>query len=253
MNKWVKKSIELANSEGYLDQLYEVYPVKAEIRGGISEREVKEALEARDNFTLVKKALRFPKFPINDSFVGFLRYGEHFVELNPKTVDRIAGIIRSMGFDEVLKAVSEPKVPSKQIGAMFKRWLPAVLQPMPTEHDFKKYRQIAFLHLGGSALKRFANEELNCDLDKAPDLIAKKGNVYVIAEAKFITAYGGGQSNQFRDALKLLHGKGGKATRIAILDGVLWIRDSGWMYHEIIQEEKPALSALLLKEFLRSL
>ncbi len=30
MNEWVRKSIEIANSKGYLDRLSKVYPVKFE-------------------------------------------------------------------------------------------------------------------------------------------------------------------------------------------------------------------------------
>ncbi len=28
MNKWIQKSIKLANSQGYLDKLFEIYPIE---------------------------------------------------------------------------------------------------------------------------------------------------------------------------------------------------------------------------------
>jgi len=72
----------------------------------------------------------------------------------------------------------------------------------------------------------YANTILHCDLDKGPDLLAKAGANYIVGEAKFVTDFGGGQKAQFRDAMRLLESKKGNAIRIAILDGVVWIKDS---------------------------
>jgi len=105
-------------------------------------------------------------------------------------------------------------------------------------------------------LKNYANRALYCNLSKGLDLVAKVctgyGNrpFYVIGEAKFITDFGGGQSAQFEDTLRLLRGEEGHATRIAILDGVVWIKDGAKMYKAVCQLHKVALTALLLKDFL---
>ncbi len=40
MNKWIKESIELANSKAYLDELFDVYPIEV---GEI--REISEEVE----------------------------------------------------------------------------------------------------------------------------------------------------------------------------------------------------------------
>ena len=74
----------------------------------------------------------------------------------------------------------------------------------------------------------------------------------MIGEAKFLTDYGGHQNAQFEDALRLLRGKKGDAVRIAVLDGVVWIKDSTKMYRSICELPKVALTALLLKDFLES-
>ncbi|WP_456486479.1 hypothetical protein [Candidatus Alkanophaga liquidiphilum] len=74
-----------------------------------------------------------------------------------------------------------------------------------------------------------------------------------MGEAKFLTDYGGHQNAQFEDALRLLRGSDGNALRVAVLDGVVWIKDHTKMYRTVCQLEKPAFTALLLREFLESL
>jgi hypothetical protein len=90
-------------------------------------------------------------------------------------------------------------------------------------------------------------------LDKAPDFIAKVKQKYVIGEAKFLTDYGSHQYAQLQDALRLLNQHEGEALKVAILDGVVWIKNSTKMYRTISVVDKPAFTALLLKEFLLSL
>jgi len=53
--------------------------------------------------------------------------------------------------------------------------------------------------------------------------------------------------------LRLLRGKKGKAIRIAVLDGVVWIKDGTKMYRTICELKDTALTAILLKRFLESL
>ncbi|MEW6685340.1 MAG: type II restriction endonuclease [Candidatus Edwardsbacteria bacterium] len=86
--------------------------------------------------------------------------------------------------------------------------------------------------------------------DKGPDFLAKVKDIYVIGEAKFLTDYGGAQNANFEDALRLLKEKEGKAIRIAVLDGVVWIKDSTKMFRTVCELEETALTALLLKDFL---
>ena len=237
MNEWVKKSIEIANAPGYLDKLQEVYPVIQE-----AEREIPEE---------VKKKLK--KIYNKGDDVAFLRKREVFIEYNPKTVQRIVNRIRLMGYNAMIESIEEPKEFNRQIGTLFKRWLPKIGYPTLAIEDFEIYDGIAFLHGSDAQLKDFANTVLGCDLDKAPDFLAKVRKRYVIGEAKFLTDYGGHQNAQFEDALRLLRGKKGKAIRIAVLDGVVWIKDSTKMYRTVCQLEEVALSALLLKDFLESL
>lgn len=257
MNEWVKKSIKIANSHGYLDNLQEVYPVAQETERGIDpevKKDLKETYNGGDNTALIKKLLALPKFPIKDPYVAFLRKNEIFLRYNPQTVNRIAKRIRDLGFDAMIEAVAEPKEFNRQIGTLFKKWLPKIGYPILPEAEFETYNKgIALLQGSDAQLKNFANKKLGCSLDKGPDFLAKVKNTYVIGEAKFLTDYGGHQNAQFEDALRLLRRKKGKAIRIAILDGVVWIKDGTKMYKTICELEETALTALLLKKFLESL
>jgi len=257
MNKWVRKSIEIANSAGYLDKLQEVYPVVQETEREIDpevKKELKQSYNAGNDITLIKKLLELPKFPVKDPYVAFLRKNDIFLEYNPKTVKRIAERIRAMGFEAMIESIEEPKEFNRQIGTLFKKWIPKIGYPLLHEAEFEAYdKEIAFLQGGDAQLKDFANRRLGCNLDKGPDFLAKVREIYVIGEAKFLTDYGGHQNAQFEDALRLLRGKKGKAIRIAVLDGVVWIKDGTKMYRTICELKDTALTAILLKRFLESL
>lgn len=257
MNEWVKKSIEIANSAGYLDKLQEVYPVVQEKEREIDlevKKELKQSYNAGDNMTLIKKLLELPKFPIKDPYVAFLRKNDIFLEYNPQTVNRIAERIRGMGFEAMIESIEEPKEFNRQMGTLFKKWVPKIGYPLLHKSEFEAYdKGIAFLQGGDAQLKDFANRRLGCNLDKGPDLLARVGQIYVIGEAKFLTDYGGHQNAQFEDALRLLRGKKGEAIRIAVLDGVVWIKNGTKMYRTICELEDTSLTALLLKRFLESL
>lgn len=256
MNEWVQKSIEIVNSPGYLDRLHEVYPVvreterliPAHVKGAL-----REAYEGGDNTTLVKLLLRLDKFPIKDPYVAFLRKREEFVEYNPETVDRIAETLYSMGFEAMMGGAEEPKEFNRQIGTLFKKSLPSLGFPFVSAWGFEEFEGIAFLEGSEAQLMTFANTVLGCELDKGPDLLAKSGSSYVVGEAKFLTDYGGHQNAQFQDALRLLQAKEGSAIRIAVLDGVVWIKGRTKMFKTVSTLEETALSAVLLKDFLQSL
>lgn len=263
MNKWIQKSIDIANSPGYLDKLHKIYPVIPQEEREIPIR-VKEELknsyyDEQDRFRLIRSLLKLKKFPVDDPYVGFLRKKDIFLEYNPQTTGRIIQRVRSMGFEAMMEGIEEPKKVSRQSGALFRNWLPKLGYPLLPESEFEKYKGIVFLQGSNGVLKDYANRALYCNLSKGLDLVAKVGTgygnrpFYVIGEAKFITAIGGGQGAQFEETLGLLRGENGNATRIAILDGVVWIKDGTKMHRTVSQLEETALTALLLKEFLKSL
>ena len=82
----------------------------------------------------------------------------------------------------------------------------------------------------------------------------KETNITTIME-KFDEEFGGHQNAQFNDAISTLKAKGVKATTIAILDGVLYIKGKNKMHKDITGKLKNEniVSALVLREFLYQL
>ena len=258
MNIWVERSVALANETDYLDRLEEIYPVPINPIRTVSDETkniLRTAYDGKDDRMLLKLLLESDKFPIKDTYVAFLRKKKGtFIDLNPKTVQRIAQRIRSIPFEEVIEGIEEPKEANRQMGEMFGTWVPKIGLPLLKLDDFKKFGgRIAILNENDNVLRRFADDVLGCALEKNPDFIAKAFEKYIVGEAKFLTDSGGHQINQFRDALTLLNGQKGAAIRIAILDGVVWIRGRSDMYKTILKQSNNALSALLLKDFLNSI
>ena len=103
-------------------------------------------------------------------------------------------------------------------------------------------------------LKQFATNHLGYVGRKGLDFVARMHGRYVIGEAKFLTDFGGHQNGQFTDGLSLL-GNAAKALKVAIYDGVLYIRSRSrfFTYPATHREEYNILSSLLLRDFLYSI
>lgn len=101
----------------------------------------------------------------------------------------------------------------------------------------------------------WAKKTLGYTRNKGLDFIARFNGKYVIGEAKFLTDFGGRQNAQFEDAISTLEVKTSNTIKIAILDGVLYLKTNNKMYKDIttIHKNENILSALLLKDFLYSL
>jgi len=264
MNSWVKKSIELAHSHGYLDKLSKIYPINVSMARDISSEErerVKKALRERDLKQTVLELLKLEKFPIDDPYIGFLRKHKEAIGKNPKTVKRIGRKLLKMGFDDILLGASKEKSASRQFGQMFRKYLAKLNIPILDKNEFVDYKGTAILEGGDDALKSFAKEHLNYRGDKGLDLILKTKRHFVIGEAKFITTGGGTQDKSFREAISFVKRKSGNTIHIAILDGVLWVfndsnkRKKKSLYSSVkkLRERQVVLSALLLKDFIKSL
>ncbi len=256
MNHWTSLSIELANQRDYLDQLFRVYPMAPDtVREVDSARwsEVEAALGKGDNTRLVRALLGMPLFPIKDSYVAYLKRDPDAIERNPETINRLAGRLRDMGKDQLWARCSEPKETNRQIGPLFRRWIRSGALGVPTLplNDFLGARGNAVLDAGDEALRAFAGSELGHAGTKGLDFVGRFNGRFVVAEAKFITDFGGRQNAQFGDALALFRGRGGKSVRVAVLDGVLYIPGKHRLHgHLGGRHDQNILSALLLRDFL---
>ncbi len=260
MNKWIKLSIEYANQRSYLDDLFQVYPTIPE---GIREindeiwKDIEKAFKEKNNISLVKELLKLNLFPIKDSYIAYLKRDKTSIERNPKTINRISGRLYEMGLDKIFEHCSEPKETNRQIGPMFKDWMNRKtlgIQPVSID-EFISNNEDAILDAGDKAMMDFAKEHLNYNHNKGLDFVARFNGKYVIGEAKFLTDFGGHQNAQFNDAISTIETKGVKAIKIAILDGVLYIKGQNKMHKSITELYKNhnIMSALVLREFLYQL
>ncbi len=255
MNEWIKKSIKLANSEGYLDKLFHIYPIEVgEIRD-ISEEiltEVKRAFKSKDSIQIIKSLLKLPKFPIDHPYISIIRNHPYLIEKNKKAIEKIVERLLSIDVYTIFLLASRPKSPSRQLGYSFKKWLKKIGYPFLKKIEFLKSSEIAFLEGPENELFYFATEHLNLEkLRRRPDFILKIRNEYFIGEAKFLTDYGGSQNNQLDGALEMAEIKSKNISGVAILDGILWFESRSYMHRKIKAFDGFALSALLLKEFIK--
>jgi len=257
INPWAKLSIEYASQRSYLDDLFQVYPT---IPDGIRElnnelwKSVEKAFKKRDNVTLLKSLLKLNLFPIKDSYVAYLKRDKTALERNPATVARLSGRLYEMGIGAIYARCSEPKETNRQIGPLFKRWLnKKALGVEPVKLDkFLKTKGNAILDGSDAEMMAFARKHLNYKHNKGLDFIGRFNGKYVIGEAKFLTDFGGHQNAQFNDAIATIKAKNVKAIKVAILDGVLYIKGKNKMYKNITKKFKNEniMSALVLREFL---
>jgi len=140
---------------------------------------------------------------------------------------------------------------------MFRQWLrKKSLGIIPVDIDrFVANEKDAVLDESDSAMMDFAKSELGYGHNKGLDFVARFKGKYIIGEAKFLTDFGGHQNAQFTDAVSTIKARGVRATKIAILDGVLYIKGNNKMYKAIteIYKKYNIMSALVLREYLYQL
>lgn len=254
---WTQLSIDYANQKSYLDDLFQVYPT---IPDGIRDIDqahwkiIADAFEKKDNLLLVESLLKLNLFPIKDSYVAFLKRDKKALERNPATIARLSGRLYEMGLDTIYERCSEPKETNRQIGPLFRRWLNKKSLGVDAlgPEAFLATKENAILDGGDAEMMNFAKEHLNYNHKKGLDFIGKFNGKYVIGEAKFLTDFGGHQNAQFNDAIATIKAKNVQAIKVAILDGVLYIKGKNKMYKDITTTYKNEniMSSLVLREFL---
>lgn len=264
MNTFLRRSIELANQRNYLDKLYAVYPSSVNAVRCLDSTKwgrVEGAYKNRDRANLITSLLELDLFPIKDSYIAYLRRDRSSIERNPRTIRRLSSYLFDMGIDEIYEKCSQPKEANRQIGPMFKSWVAQgnLEFPLMNLHEFTNSDMAKDSILCGSdkEMKDFASEVLDYKRDKGLDFVARVNGKYLIAEAKFLTDYGGHQDAQLLDALSTLDEKvGNNVLTAAILDGVCFIESGNKMYSTITSERyknKNIFSALYLRDFLYTL
>jgi hypothetical protein len=162
-----------------------------------------------------------------------------------------------MGLDEIFDKCSAPKETNRQIGPLFKKWLTKGglgIKPVNIR-TFENGKNNAVLDASDAEMKQWCASHLNYTRDKGLDFVGRFNGKYVIGEAKFLTDFGGHQNAQFADAMSTITTQSVRAEKIAVLDGVLYIKGNNKMYRDITTTYKDynIFSALLLREYLYSL
>jgi hypothetical protein len=263
MNIWTKKSIELASQRNYLDLLYKVYPMSQNLRRelpGEAVHDITRAYNYRNNNELLKILLKQEIFPIKDSYVAYFKRDKTAIARNPATVQRLSGMLREMGLDNIIDAASAPKETNRQIGPLFKNWVKSGalgVSVIDDANEFLRSPGNAVLDASDVEMEKFAHEKLGYRHNKGLDFVGKFGGKFVIGEAKFLTDFGGHQNAQFNDAVSTMRATVSPGVKtIAILDGVLYIENNGKMFRQISREfsdNEVVVSAVLLRDFLFSL
>lgn len=259
MNWFLEQSIDYANQHAYLDELFRVYPtIPNNIRNINQEiwNKVEVAYKEKNKRDLVENLLKLELFPMKDSYVAYLRKDKTALDRNQKTVERIALEVLDMQLDSIYQKCSEPKETNRQIGPMFKNWSTSGVLGFPVmEKDaFMSCSNDAILKADDNDMKAIAHELVGYNIDKGLDFVARIHQKYVIGEAKFLSDLGEHQNAQFNDAVHLFSSKAA-AIKVAILDGVVYIKNKGKMYEQLMKHYKNqnVMSALLLRSFLYSI
>lgn len=255
MNKWIKKSIQIANAPRYLDNLSKIYVMQVNPQRPLSEnveKRISQVFREKNTKELIKLLLTAEIFPVKDSYIGFIRAKEKGLDQNPKTVARIGERLYGLGLETLLQEATRPKETNRQLGSAFRRYLPSLGYLMLDEDELDKTSDTAILKGSDRLLKEYATQKLGCRLDKGIDILFKKHDIYVIGEAKFLTTPGGEQDRGFDDASNFIKGRSDRANRIALLDGYIWIKSNKGIFSKILKCNLDIFSALLLKEYIES-
>ncbi len=265
MNLWVKKSVELAKSHGYLDHLADIYPVNFSFGNRLvkeEKNEIERAFKTKNKEKLISALLKLERFPIDDPYVGFFRHDKTSLSRNPKTVERIGGRLFDMGLNKIIVGANRVKSPSRQFGKCFRDWLVEKLgYPVLPPQKFLAEKGTAVLFGGDAALKKFARNNLGYKGEKGLDLVLRVKDKFIIGEAKFISTSGGTQDKSFRETMSFIKKRNRQVFRIAVLDGVVWVaalkkkNAKTSLYQNVLKlsQNQIALSALLLKDFIESI
>lgn len=261
MNLWMEQSIDFANSRDYLDELFAVYPMMQNYARDIDNDKwhaIECSYATKDDDGLISLLLQQEIFPIKDSYVAFLKKDAGAIQRNPKTVQRICGRLYSMGLERLHEKCIEPKETNRQLGPLFKRWIKSkALGVEPCNiNTFTATKDDAILDASDAEMQQWARNTVGYKRNKGLDFVARFNGKYIIGEAKFLSDFGGHQDAQLLDALETLDSPvKNEVTKIAILDGVVWLKTGNKMYTTVTQKyaDKNIMSALVLSNFLYSL
>ena len=259
-NPWVAKSIVLATTTNYLDEILKIYPFNVATPQRLREplrTKVIRAHSARDTEELIRLLKLITKFPYEDPVWYMLKNIKDCHDSNPRQIERIAESLYSMTAEEtVIRLEAAPKI-NTQIGPMFTNWLRSNFSVLSLNEFERSVNGVHILGESEEVGKQFVQDELDQPLPKRPDLIAKVDTTYVIGEAKWIGQSGGNQEKQVKEVNRFCENQRDRIRRIGIVDGFPWsvYRCNGKLINDKVavkvqESNYDIITALLLKEYL---
>ncbi len=264
MNEWVRRSLEMANSPGYLDRLTDIFPIDVlpsrplpkNIKDNIRElhRENKSLALLKILFELTKK--RHP-FPIEHPYASLFRQKRELMDKNPIVVKKLGDIILDIDEDDIIRGLERPIDINRVMGQAFFNWLkiyfPAKGIPLLSEDKFQESKDKCFLDAKNSKILEFVNNELGYPLERGRDFLFKYGDNFVCGESRFLSTAGGSQTRDLVETIGFIKRFKGKFMAVGVLDGIIWFSPSYVRRLSQLESDEPAMSVLLLDEFLESL
>lgn len=242
----------LAYSDGYLDKILEIYPIRSNPNREIQfedETQIRQAYYEEDHTKLISLLNRVVKdnklkFPIECSYAKCLRDEPLWFENNPDVIQTIGNLLMSIDINKLIKNCIVPIKSSRQLGNAFNEWF---------YKKFSKNSSIQILGDSREERKRSAEEIIGYNgNEKNIDIFVKINDIYIIGETKFITSSGGNQGKSFKEALKISERFSRQAgvIPISVIDGYCWRRSGEKMYRSIetSDDSQIIISALLLEE-----
>lgn len=254
MNSWTIKSMKLAYQQSYIDNLLDIYPIRANPRRDMPESlwsRISDSYNNNNGKELIKvlnKAVKSKiiKFPIECYYAPCFRNEENWIDLNPIAIDSIGQLLLDLDIDVIYDRCTEPKKVSRQVGSMFTDWF---------SHTFSGVANINLLGTSDTNRKQIANRTIDYYSPKGLDVFIRIGDIFLLGEAKFISTSGGTQLNQFRSAIDIINTfrRETNVIPLTIIDGSCWRKANDIFYNSIInsQNNHIIISALLLEDLFK--
>ena len=264
MNKWVRRSLEIANSPGYLDRLSDIYPADVLPRRSLPvnvKNVIRKFHSEQDSLNLLIKLFELTEqgypFPIEHPYASLFRQKRKLMEKNPIIVRKLVDIILSMDTDEIIRGIERPIDLNRVMGQAFYNWLQTYFPnkgiPILPEDKFQEMNDRCFLDARNSKIQGFVNNILGYSLERGRDFLFKYGDKFVIGESRFLSTAGGSQTRDLIETIGFIKTFKGKFSAVGVLDGIIWYSRSYVNRLSELGSDEPAISVLLLDEFLDSL
>jgi len=264
VNPWVERSIRLAESEGYLDKLSEIYPAERLPRRPLEESEIeliKRLYREQKGEELVRLLLKLTRkkhpFPIEHPYASLIRQKPTLISKNPKVVKKLGDILLSMEVEDIIKGCERPPDINRVMGSAFQNWLRRKFSkdyPFLAGYQLKIFQGPAFFDGKNAAIREFVKSELGIELERGRDFLFKIGDTYVLGEARFLSTSGGSQTRDLQETISFVRKtKRSNLIAIAVIDGIVWYNNTYKRMLSELEKDEPALTALILEDFLKSL